>query len=158
LEQRNVKPEIPKLARRDFLRKVGDAGLTLAAAQALSPFLLSGRGGGGGKRSNTIKVGILHSLTGTMAISEASLKDVELMAIEKINRVGGVLGKQIEPIVEDPESRFTDRFPEKAGKLLLQGKVAAVFGCWTSASRKSVLPVFEENNGLLLKARSLCFA
>ena len=84
-----------------------------------------------------------------MAISEKSLKDVELMAIEEINKAGGVLGKKIEPVVEDPESKFTDVFPEKAKKLLLKDKVVAVFGCWTSVSRKNVLPVFEENNGLL---------
>ncbi len=96
-----------------------------------------------------IKVGILHSLTGTMAISESSLKDVELMAIEEINKAGGVLGRQVEAIVEDPESKFTTVFPDKAKKLLLQDKVAAVFGCWTSVSRKNVLPVFEKYNGLL---------
>jgi urea transport system substrate-binding protein len=101
---------------------------------------------GGG---DTIKVGILHSLTGTMAISESSLKDVELMAIEEINKAGGVLGKKVEAIVEDPQSKFTDVFPEKARKLLLKDNVAAVFGCWTSVSRKNVLPVFEENNGML---------
>jgi urea transport system substrate-binding protein len=101
------------------------------------------------KSSDTIKVGIMHSLTGTMAISETSLKDVELMAIDEINKAGGVLGKQIEPIVEDPASDFETGFPEKAKKLLLQDKVAAVFGCWTSASRKSVLKIFEDNNGLL---------
>src|SRR5205823_7474850 len=84
-----------------------------------------------------------------ISISETSLKDVELMAIEEINKAGGVLGKQIEPIVEDPESKFTDVFPEKAKKLLLKDKVVAVFGCWTSVSRKNVLSVFEENNGLL---------
>ena len=84
-----------------------------------------------------------------MAISEESLKDVELMAISEINAKGGVNGKQVEAVVEDPESKFTDVFPEKAKKLLLKDKVAAVFGCWTSVSRKNVLPVFEENNGLL---------
>jgi urea transport system substrate-binding protein len=115
-------------------------------------------GGGGGAYTdknhgvtgNTVKVGILHSLTGTMAISESSLKDVELMAIEEINKAGGVLGKQIEAVVEDPASNFTTDFPEKAKKLLLKDKVACVFGCWTSVSRKNVLPVFEENKGLLL--------
>ena len=71
------------------------------------------------------------------------------MAIDEINKAGGVLGKQVEAVVEDPESKFTDVFPEKAKKLLLKDKVAAVFGCWTSVSRKNVLPVFEENNGLL---------
>ena len=100
-----------------------------------------------------VKVGILHSLTGTMAISEISLKEVELMAIDEINAAGGVVfgGKKhkIEAVIEDPESKFTDVFPEKAKKLLLKDKVAVVFGCWTSVSRKNVLPVFEENNGLL---------
>src|SRR5207248_2323678 len=116
----------------------------------LSPFVLSGcQGGGAGGGGSKIKVGILHSLTGTMAISETSLKDVELMAIEEINKAGGVLGKQVEAIVEDPQSKFTDVFPDKARKLLLNDNVVAVFGCWTSVSRKNVLPVFEENNGLL---------
>ncbi len=141
-----------KVTRRGFLKRTGQAGLTLAAAQALAPFVLSGcssSGGKGGSSGSTIKVGILHSLTGTMAISETSLKDVELMAIDEINKAGGVLGKQIEAVVEDPQSKFTDVFPEKAKKLLLRDKVAAVFGCWTSVSRKNVLPVFEENNGLL---------
>lgn len=98
---------------------------------------------------NTVKVGILHSQTGTMAISEKSLIDAEMLAIEEINAAGGVLGKKIVPVVEDPESKFTTVFPEKAKKLLLQDKVAVVFGCWTSVSRKNVLPVFEEHNGLL---------
>ena len=96
-----------------------------------------------------VKVGILHSLTGTMAISEKSLMEVEKMAIEEINEKGGVNGKKIFPVVEDPASDFTGLFPEKAKKLLLQDKVAVVFGCWTSVSRKNVLPVFEKNNGLL---------
>ena len=145
----NRKPaSSPGVNRRQFLKKTG---LTLAAAQALSPFVLSGCGPGAGTAGggNTIKVGILHSLTGTMAISETSLKDSELMAIDEINAAGGLLGKKIEAIVEDPESKFTDVFPEKAKKLLLKDKVPVVFGCWTSVSRKNVLPVFEENNGLL---------
>lgn len=136
------------MTRRDMLKAVGKTGALLAAAKALSPFALSGCNSASSS-GNTIKVGILHSLTGTMAISETSLKDVELMAIEEINAKGGVLGKKIEPIIEDPESKFTDVFPEKAKKLLLRDNVAAVFGCWTSVSRKNVLPVFEENNGLL---------
>src|SRR5262245_712984 len=139
-----------KMTRREMLQQASKTSLLLAASGALAPFVLSGcsksgTGGGGDK----IKVGILHSLTGTMAISEISLRDVELMAIEEINKAGGVLGKQIEAVVEDPQSKFTDVFPEKAKKLLLKDKVAAVFGCWTSVSRKNVLPVFEENNGLL---------
>ncbi len=95
-----------------------------------------------------IKVGILHSLSGTMAISEVSVKDAEMMAIEEINAAGGVLGRKIEPVVEDGASDWP-KFAEKAKKLLQNDKVATVFGCWTSASRKAVLPVFEENNGLL---------
>lgn len=98
--------------------------------------------------ADTVKVGILHSLSGTMAISEVSLRDAELMAIEEINAAGGVLGKKIEPVIEDGASDWP-KFAEKAKKLLQSDKVATVFGCWTSASRKAVLPVFEENNGLL---------
>jgi len=97
---------------------------------------------------DTIKVGILHSLSGTMAISEVSVKDSEMMAIDEINASGGVLGKKIQPVIEDGGSNWPN-FAEKAKKLLQQDKVATVFGCWTSASRKAVLPVFEENNGLL---------
>ncbi|WAM31447.1 urea ABC transporter substrate-binding protein [Caldicellulosiruptor naganoensis] len=100
------------------------------------------------KSEETIKVGILHSLSGTMSISEVSLKDAELMAIEEINNNGGVLGKKLEPIVEDGASDWPT-FAEKAKKLLQKDKVAVIFGCWTSASRKAVLPVVEENNGLL---------
>ena len=96
----------------------------------------------------TIKVGILHSLSGTMAISETSVRDAELLAIKEINSAGGVLGKQIVPVVEDGASDNAT-FKEKAEKLLLNDKVATVFGCWTSASRKAVLPTFESNNGLL---------
>lgn len=95
-----------------------------------------------------IKVGILHSLSGTMAISETSLKDVALMAIEEINANGGVLKRKIEPVVVDPASNWP-LFAEKARELIQKDKVAVVFGCWTSVSRKSVLPVFEELNGLL---------
>src|SRR5256884_3515286 len=100
------------------------------------------------RAAETIKVGILHSLSGTMAISETSLKDVALMTIEEINAKGGVLGKKVEPVVVDPASNWP-LFAEKARQLLTQDKVAAVFGCWTSVSRKSVLPVFEELNGVL---------
>ena len=96
----------------------------------------------------TIKVGILHSLSGTIAIIERSLHNAELLAIEEINANGGVLGKQLEPVIEDPQS-MVQVFNEKA-KLLLEDQVVAVLGCYTSASRQSVLPVFEEHNGLLL--------
>jgi len=98
--------------------------------------------------ADTIKVGILHSLSGTMAISETSLKDVALMTIDEINAAGGVLGKKLEPVVVDPASNWP-LFAEKARGLLEKDKVAVVFGCWTSVSRKTVLPVFEELNGLL---------
>lgn len=98
--------------------------------------------------ADTIKVGIMHSLSGTMAISEAPLKEAALMAIEEINAKGGVLGKKLEPVVVDPASNWP-LFAEKARQLQTQDKAAVVFGCWTSVSRKSVLPVFEELNGLL---------
>jgi urea transport system substrate-binding protein len=99
-------------------------------------------------KGGTIKVGILHSLSGTMAISEKSLVDATQLAIEEINKSGGVLGKQIEAIVEDGNSDWPT-FAEKAKKLIDQDKVAVVFGCWTSASRKAVLPVFEAKDHLL---------
>ena len=98
--------------------------------------------------ADTIKVGILHSLSGTMAISETSLKDMALMTIDEINAKGGVLGKQLEPVVVDPASNWP-LFAERGRQLLTQDKVAVTFGCWTSVSRKSVLPVYEELNGLL---------
>ncbi|UQD53485.1 urea ABC transporter substrate-binding protein [Bacillus methanolicus] len=97
---------------------------------------------------DTVKVGILHSLSGTMAISEVSLRDAELMAIEEINESGGLLGKKIEPVIEDGASDWPT-FAEKANKLLQKDRVAAIFGGWTSASRKAMLPVVEQNNGLL---------
>jgi urea transport system substrate-binding protein len=96
----------------------------------------------------TIKVGILHSLSGTMAISETTLKDVMLMLIEEQNKKGGLLGKKLEAVVVDPASNWP-LFAEKARELVSQNKVAAVFGCWTSVSRKSVLPVFKELNNIL---------
>ncbi len=98
--------------------------------------------------ADTIKVGILHSLSGTMAISETALKNVALMTIEEINAQGGVMGKKLEPVVVDPASNWP-LFAEKARQLITKDKVAVVFGCWTSVSRKSVLPVFKETNGLL---------
>jgi len=120
------------------LSLVGPAALACGLAASAAPALAQG----------TIKVGVLHSLSGTMAISETVLKDVTLMAIEEINAKGGVLGKQLEAVVVDPASNWP-LFAEKARQLLTQDKVAVVFGCWTSVSRKSVLPVFEELNGLL---------
>ncbi|HVF62569.1 MAG TPA: urea ABC transporter substrate-binding protein [Casimicrobiaceae bacterium] len=103
---------------------------------------------GPGHAQDTIKVGILHSLSGTMAISESALKETALMTIAEINAKGGVLGKKLEPVVVDPASNWP-LFAEKARQLLTQDKVAVVFGCWTSVSRKSVLPVFKELNGLI---------
>jgi urea transport system substrate-binding protein len=101
-----------------------------------------------GISGNEIKVGILHSLSGTMAISEVSVRDAELLAIEEINASGGVLGKKITPVVEDGASDWPT-FAEKAQKLISTDKVAATFGGWTSASRKAMLPVFERNKSLL---------
>lgn len=109
---------------------------------------LAGAGASFAQAKDTIKVGILHSLSGTMAISETVLKDTALMAIEEINAKGGVLGKKLEPVVVDPASNWP-LFAEKTKQLLTQDKVAVMFGCWTSVSRKSVLPVVEELNGLL---------
>jgi urea transport system substrate-binding protein len=100
------------------------------------------------KAQDTIKVGILHSLSGTMAISETTLKDVMLMLIDEQNKKGGLLGKKLEAVVVDPASNWP-LFAEKARELISKDKVAAVFGCWTSVSRKSVLPVFKELNSIL---------
>jgi len=97
---------------------------------------------------NVIKVGILHSLSGTMAISESVLKDTALMLIDDQNRRGGLLGRQIVPVIVNPASDW-DVFASMAGDILAKDKVAVVFGCWTSASRKAVLPIFEQMNGLL---------
>jgi len=127
------------MQRRSFLKRVAlSAALATAGLSAGTTALAA----------DTIKVGVLHSLSGTMAISETVLKDVALMAFEEINAKGGVMGKKIEPVVVDPASNWP-LFAEKARQLITQDKVAAVFGCWTSVSRKSVLPVFEETNGLL---------
>lgn len=120
------------------------ATTTTAATTSASPTATTTAAAKGG----TIKVGILHSLSGTMAISEKSLVDATQLAIEEINKKGGVLGKQIEAIVEDGNSDWPT-FAEKAKKLIDQDKVVVVFGCWTSASRKAVLPVFESKDHLL---------
>jgi urea transport system substrate-binding protein len=117
--------------------------LALLVLQLLRVVIPAARAG-----EETIKIGILHSLSGTMAISEAVLKDTVLMLIEDQNKKGGLLGRKLEPIIVDPASNW-DMFAQKARELLTKDKVAVVFGCWTSASRKSVLPVFEELNGLL---------
>ena len=124
--------------RRTILRA---SGAVLAGTIALGSF-------GVRAAEDTIKVGILHSLSGTMAISETTLKDVMLMLIDEQNKRGGVLGKKLEAVVVDPASNWP-LFAEKARELISKDKVSAVFGCWTSVSRKSVLPVFEELNSIL---------
>ncbi|XKD50910.1 hypothetical protein PA7077_05242 [Pseudomonas aeruginosa] len=121
---------------------------SLLKAFTLSAFIASMGLSWSIQAAETIKVGILHSLSGTMAISETSLKDMALMTIDEINAKGGVNGRKLEAVVVDPASNWP-LFAEKARQLLTQDKVAVVFGCWTSVSRKSVLPVFEELNGLL---------
>ena len=118
-------------------------GATLGAAVFASTLLPSAA-----RAEDTIKVGILHSLSGTMAISETTLKDVMLMLIDEQNKKGGLLGKKLEAVVVDPASNWP-LFAEKARQLISVDKVAAVFGCWTSVSRKSVLPVFKELNNIL---------
>ncbi|MET4699874.1 urea transport system substrate-binding protein [Constrictibacter sp. MBR-5] len=114
------------------------AGIAAAAGVMIS----------GAQAQETIKVGVLHSLSGTMAISESTLKDTVLMMVDDINKKGGLLGKKVEAVVVDPASNWP-LFAEKARELLTVSKVDVVFGCWTSVSRKSVLPVFEELNGML---------
>jgi urea transport system substrate-binding protein len=126
------------MKRRAFI-KAAAVTTSLVAAGLVTPYAHG---------ADTIKVGILHSLSGTMAISETALKETALMAIDEINAKGGVMGKKLEPVVVDPASNWP-LFAEKARQLITQDKVAAVFGCWTSVSRKSVLPVFKELNGLL---------
>ena len=126
------------MQRRNFVKATA-VTIALAAAGFISQPAVA---------ADTIKVGILHSLSGTMAISETALKETALMAIEEINAKGGVLGKKLEPVVVDPASNWP-LFAEKARQLLTQDKVAVTFGCWTSVSRKSVNPVFKDLNGLL---------
>jgi urea transport system substrate-binding protein len=116
--------------------------LAATAAVAISAALVPA------EAEDTIKVGVLHSLSGTMAISETTLKDTVLMMVDDVNKHGGLLGKKVEAVVVDPASNWP-LFAEKARELIEKDKVAVVFGCWTSVSRKSVLPVFEELNGLL---------
>ena len=124
--------------RRNFLKMTALSSLmTLSGLASVSAFA-----------ADTIKVGILHSLSGTMAISETALKETALMTIDEINKAGGVMGKKLVPVVVDPASNWP-LFAEKSRQLLSKDKVDVVFGCWTSVSRKSVLPVFKELNGLL---------
>ncbi|MFN4088368.1 MAG: urea ABC transporter substrate-binding protein, partial [Alphaproteobacteria bacterium] len=125
---------------RNYGRAVRSAALGLAAAAGLAI--------SGATAQEPIKVGVLHSLSGTMAISETTLKDTILMMVDDVNKRGGLLGRKVEAVVIDPASNWP-LFAEKARELLTVNKVDVVFGCWTSVSRKSVLPVFEELNGLL---------
>jgi urea transport system substrate-binding protein len=136
-----------RITRRRILQSTG-TGMAGILASGVAPYHFV-RNIAKAAEGDTIKVGILHSLSGTIAIIETSLHNAELLAIEEINAKGGVLGKKIQPVVEDPQS-VVQVFAEKAKKLLLEDKVVAVLGCYTSASRQSVLPVFEENNGVLL--------
>jgi urea transport system substrate-binding protein len=131
------------LTRRGFGR-IGAAAATLAAFGSVKAALAPASA----QETGPIKIGILHSLSGTMAISETTLKDVMLMLIDAQNKKGGVLGRKLEAVVVDPASNWP-LFAEKARGLMSVDKCAAVFGCWTSVSRKSVLPVFEELNGIL---------
>jgi urea transport system substrate-binding protein len=140
-EDTSVAPAGP--GRRDL----GKLGLAAAAAVTLGTTVL-GSSRARAQSSGSIKVGILHSLSGTMAISETPLKEVMLMLIAQQNANGGVLGRQLEAVVVDPASNWP-LFAEKAKQLLSVNKVSATFGCWTSVSRKSVLPVFEQMNGIL---------
>ncbi len=124
--------------RRNFLKMTALSSLmTLSGLASVSAFA-----------ADTIKVGILHSLSGTMAISETALKETAQKTIDEINKAGGVMGKKLVPVVVDPASNWP-LFAEKSRQLLSKDKVDVVFGCWTSVSRKSVLPVFKELNGLL---------
>src|SRR5438045_3307272 len=129
----------------NFIQGICRAALPAAAliAAAVTP-----AGPVAAQTQGTIKIGVLHSLSGTMAISETTPKDTILMMVDDINKKGGLLGKKVEAVIVDPASNWP-LFAEKARDLLAKEHVAAVFGCWTSVSRKSVLPVFEELNGLL---------
>jgi urea ABC transporter urea binding protein len=135
------------ITRRRILQGTG-AGIAGIVASGVAPYHFA-RNIAKAAESDTIKVGILHSLSGTIAIIETSLHNAELLAIDEINAKGGVLGKKIEPVIEDPQS-MVQVFADKAKKLLLEDKVVAVMGCYTSASRQSVLPIFEQYNGVLL--------
>ena len=127
---------------------VADAMSRRAFGALVGAAIASGAFAGAASAQETIKVGILHSLSGTMAISETTLKDTMLFLIEEQNKKGGVLGKKLEAVVVDPASNWP-LFAEKARELITKDKVSAVFGCWTSVSRKSVLPVFKELDNIL---------
>ncbi|MBK4738806.1 urea ABC transporter substrate-binding protein [Noviherbaspirillum pedocola] len=132
-----------KINRRKFLQ----SSATILAAGAIPGFALSPKSAFAAE-GDTVKLGLLHSLTGTIALAEASLVDAEKLAIDEINAAGGVMGKKIEPIIEDGASDWPT-FAEKTKKLLERDKVAAIIGCYTSASRKAILPVLHQGHGLL---------
>ena len=138
---------IRKRSARSLIAGIAAAGLLLAACGS-DDTTESGGSGGTDTESSTVKVGVLQSLSGTMSISEVAVKDAALLAIKEINASGGVAGKQIQPVVEDGESK-PEVFAQKIEKLLTTDKVAVVFGGWTSASRKAMKPVVEGANGLL---------
>jgi urea transport system substrate-binding protein len=142
-------PSEPFAINRRQLGLIGAGAAAAAAGLSALPGLLPQAKAAPAPETGPIKVGIMHSLSGTMAISESPLKDVMLMLIAEQNKKGGVMGRQLQPVVVDPASNWP-LFAEKAKQLLSVDKVAAVFGCWTSVSRKSVLPVFEALNGILL--------
>ncbi len=143
-------PHPPSKLRRRFIKGL----ITLPATVLLSNMALAAPSTadvnttGLAVTDDTVKVGILHSITGTMAISETGSVQAEKLAIEQINAMGGILGRKIVYTQEDGASDWPT-FAEKSKKLLVKDKVAAVFGCWTSASRKAVLPIFEQYNGML---------
>ena len=142
-------PRLPSratgLSRRGALRS--GVAATLAASRVLAPSLFVGCSLGIPPRAPTVRIGLLHSQTGPLAIGSTSLRDVELDAVERFNAAGGILGYSIDPRAPDPRSR-TELFPTRAASLLDDGAVA-LFGCWSSASRKAVLPLLEERDSLL---------
>ena len=135
----------------DQSNSLGEIAMTLKEkllSAIVGAAISAGAFAGSANAADTIKVGILHSLSGTMAISETTLKDTMLFLIDEQNKKGGVLGKKLEAVVVDPASNWP-LFAEKARELISKDKVSVVFGCWTSVSRKSVLPVFKELNSIL---------
>jgi len=137
----------PRISRRESLRR--GAATTLAAARAFAPALFTGCAAGLPPGTRPIVLGLLHSQTGTLAISETSVRDAEILAIEEINAAGGLLGRQLDFRSPDPKSRSSDLFPKRARQLCEEEDAVALFGCWTSTSRKAVIPVCAEFDRLL---------
>ncbi len=151
MTSRDHRTQLHSATRRKLLigmAAVPTAALLSRVARAAGPATAAVNTTGLAVTDDTVTVGILHSVTGTMAISETGSVEAEKLAIDQINTSGGVLGRQIKFIQEDGASDWPT-FAEKARKLLVNDKVASVFGCWTSASRKAVLPVFEQYDGIL---------